>query len=102
MTREHAWMGLRALSVTIVIVVLAVALIKLFSLTYPFWFAALFAWFLQPFVRFLKHKLRFTSGIASLVGLLGGMLFISSVITGIVMLIWLSIRNFFQPNTRMD
>ncbi|WP_413380779.1 sporulation integral membrane protein YtvI [Alkalihalobacillus sp. 1P02AB] len=96
MTRQHAWMALRAVLLAVAIFIIGWLFIKLFSITYPFWFAALFAWFLQPFVRFLQEKLRLTSGFASLFGLLGGVLIISSIITGIVFLLIYSFRNFFM------
>lgn len=69
---------------------------KVFSLTYPFWFAALFAWMLQPVARFFQQKLRFSRGFASLFGLLGGILVISAILTGLVFLIYFSLRQFFE------
>ncbi|WP_353626584.1 hypothetical protein [Bacillus sp. JCM 19041] len=69
---------------------------RLFSLTYPFWFAALLAWMLQPVARFFQHKLKFSRGFASLFGLLGGILAISALLTGIISLIYLSLSQFIE------
>ncbi|GAF64657.1 sporulation integral membrane protein YtvI [Bacillus sp. TS-2] len=96
MTQAHAWMALRAVLLAAIIIVVCWLFLKLFSLTYPFWFAALFAWFLQPLVRFLQNKLRISSGFASLFGLLGGVLIISGILTGIAFLLFYSLRNFFM------
>jgi sporulation integral membrane protein YtvI len=96
MTREHGLMILRTVIIAIAIIVFGWLFINFFSLTYPFWIAAAIAWFLQPWVRFMREKLKFSSGFASFFGLLGSIILVSSVITGAIFLIGYSLRNFFQ------
>ncbi|MDQ0206047.1 sporulation integral membrane protein YtvI [Alkalicoccobacillus murimartini] len=96
MTQAHAFMALRAVLFALVLIVASWLFIKLFSITYPFWIAALFAWMMQPFMRLLKNKLRLNSGFASFFGLLVGIIVISSLLTGIGFLIFFSLRRFFE------
>ncbi|WP_082676717.1 sporulation integral membrane protein YtvI [Shouchella shacheensis] len=95
-TRHFAWMVLRMAIIVAIIAASVWLFARIFSLTYPFWLAALFAWMLQPVVRFLQHRLRFNSGFASLFGLLGGILVISGIVTGLVFLVYYSLREFFE------
>ncbi|MCM2674448.1 sporulation integral membrane protein YtvI [Alkalicoccobacillus plakortidis] len=96
MTKAHAFMALRAVLFTITLIVASWLFIKLFTVTYPFWIAAFFAWMMQPLMRLLKTKLKLNSGFASLVGLLGGIIVVSSLLTGIGFLIYFSLRRFFD------
>lgn len=95
MKRSHAWMIVRAGVLILTLVLVGWFVIKTFTLTYPFWLAALFAWFLQPLVRLLQSKLRFSSGWASFVGLLGGVLVICGMITGLLFLLIANFKTFF-------
>lgn len=96
MSREVGWMILRTVAIIVFLIVFGWFVARVFSLTYPFWFAALFAWMLQPVARFFQYKLKFNRGLASLFGLLGGILAISAVITGIVLLVYYSLRSFIE------
>ncbi|WP_245808788.1 sporulation integral membrane protein YtvI [Shouchella patagoniensis] len=96
LSRDVAWMILRTFAIIIFLIVAGWLVARLFSLTYPFWFAALLAWMLQPVARFFQHKLKFSRGFASLFGLLGGILAISALLTGIISLIYLSISQFIE------
>ncbi|MDV2683604.1 sporulation integral membrane protein YtvI [Alkalihalophilus lindianensis] len=96
MTREHGLMILRTFIISIAIIGLGWLVVNVFSVTYPFWIAAFIAWFLQPWIRFMKEKLKFSSGFASLFGLLAGIILVSSLLTGTLFLIGYSLRNFFQ------
>lgn len=89
-------MILRTVAIIVFLIVFGWFVARVFSLTYPFWFAALFAWMLQPVARFFQYKLKFNRGLASLFGLLGGILAISAVITGIVLLVYYSLRSFIE------
>ncbi|TSB47031.1 sporulation integral membrane protein YtvI [Alkalicoccobacillus porphyridii] len=96
MSQAHAFMALRAVLFTIVLLAASWLFIKLFAITYPFWIAALFAWMMQPFMRLLKNKLRLNSGFASFFGLLVGIIVLSSLLTGIGFLIYFSVRRFIE------
>lgn len=96
LSREVGWMILRTVAIIVFLIVFGWFVARVFSLTYPFWFAALFAWMLQPVARFFQYKLKFNRGLASLFGLLGGILAISAVITGIVLLVYYSLRSFIE------
>ncbi|BAD64520.1 MULTISPECIES: sporulation integral membrane protein YtvI [Shouchella] len=96
LSRDVAWMIGRTIAIVVFLIGSLWVFAKVFSLTYPFWFAALFAWMLQPVARFFQQKLRFSRGFASLFGLLGGILVISAILTGLVFLIYFSLRQFFE------
>ncbi|AIC94509.1 transporter [Shouchella lehensis G1] len=96
LSKEVGWMALRTLIIILFLILFGWLVARVFSLTYPFWFAALFAWMLQPVARFFQYKLKFNKGFASLFGLLGGILAISAVLTGIVFLVYFSLREFFE------
>ncbi|WZY01420.1 sporulation integral membrane protein YtvI [Bacillus sp. FSL W7-1360] len=96
MSKNIIWMTVRTAVVILFCIIFMWLFARVFSLTYPFWIAALFAWMLQPLVRFLQEKLRFNSGSASLFGLLGGILTISAFLSGLAFLIYYNLSQFFR------
>lgn len=96
MTKAQAYMVLRAILFSLALILASWLFIKLFKVTYPFWFAAFFAWTMQPFIRLLMKKVKLNTGFASIISLLSGVVVISSLLAGIVFLIYISLRQFFN------
>ncbi|WP_026691130.1 sporulation integral membrane protein YtvI [Alteribacter aurantiacus] len=92
MTREQAYVFLRALIVAIVIAVSLWVLGRILSLTYPFLIAALLVWPLLPLIRVLRERLRFPNGLAVLAALLVGLSTIGGIFTGLVFLLIFGIQ----------
>lgn len=87
MTKEQAWISLRAVSVILIAILIILVSAYLFTITYPFVIAALIAWMFAPLLRLLKIRLKFPSTLASLTTVLIGISVLGGVITGITFLI---------------
>lgn len=96
MKKQTAWMIMRLLLVMGAVAAVLWATAFIFSLTYPFWIAAFFAWLLKPLSTFLQTKLRFPAGIAAVTTLLVGISVIGGIITGITFLVIDPIQRFAE------
>ncbi|WP_280770240.1 sporulation integral membrane protein YtvI [Salipaludibacillus daqingensis] len=92
MTKKHAWIFTRLLLVIVVILSLIWIIGWLFTVSYPFWIAALLVWMFYPLIRFFKNKAHLPNSLAVLVTLLLGISTLVGAITGIVFLIMFGVR----------
>ncbi|PYZ92342.1 sporulation integral membrane protein YtvI [Salipaludibacillus keqinensis] len=92
MNKNHAWFFARLLIVSIVVLSLLWLIGWLFTISYPFWFAALLVWMFYPLIRFLKKKVHLPNALAVLVALLLGLSTLIGAITGLVFLIIFGVR----------
>lgn len=96
MKKQTAWMIMRLLLVIGAVAAVLWVTAFIFSLTYPFWIAAFFAWILKPLSTFLQEKLRFPAGIAAVTTLMFGIAVIGGIITGITFLVIDPIQRFAE------
>ncbi|RKL66178.1 sporulation integral membrane protein YtvI [Salipaludibacillus neizhouensis] len=100
MTKTHGWIFARLLLVIIIILSVLWFTGWLFTISYPFWIAALLVWMFHPLIRLLRAKVNFPNGLAVLVALLLGLSTLFGAITGLVFLIIFGVRRIsdFIPN----
>ncbi|RNA66826.1 sporulation integral membrane protein YtvI [Alteribacter keqinensis] len=94
MTKEQAWVFVRAVITALVLVGALWLTGRFLSLTYPFLIAALLVWPLLPLIRLLRERLRFPNGLAVLTALLVGLTTIAGVFTGLVFLTIFGVQQF--------
>lgn len=92
MTKNQALIFVRLVAVIIAIIISVWAFIWIFSLSYPFWIAALLVWMFYPLVKLLIHKLHLPKGVAVFVVLLISLAVLAGALTGIIFLIVFGIR----------
>lgn len=92
MTKQHGWIFARLVLVALTVLALVWIIGWLFTVTYPFWIAALLVWMFYPLIRFLRDKIRFPNAISVVIALLLGLSAIVGSVTGIVFLIIFGIR----------
>ncbi|MBM7095033.1 sporulation integral membrane protein YtvI [Bacillus sp. H-16] len=94
MTKEQAWVFVRAVITALVLIGVLWLTGRFLSLTYPFLIAALLVWPLLPLIRLLRERLRFPNGLAVLTALLVGLTTIAGVFTGLVFLAIFGVQQF--------
>lgn len=92
MTKNQALIFTRLAGVIIAAIAIIWAFVWIFSLSYPFWIAALLVWMFYPLVRLLIQKLHLPRGIAVFVVLLVSLAVLAGALTGIIFLIVFGIR----------
>jgi len=92
LNKKHAWVFARLLIIIVVVLSLLWFTGWLFTISYPFWIAALLVWMFYPLIRFFKKKAHLPNSLAVLVTLLLGLSTLAGAITGIVFLIIFGVR----------
>lgn len=92
MTKNQAFIFIRFIAVIITIIATGWAFTLIFSISYPFWIAALLVWMFYPLVRLLIRKLHLPNGFAVLIVLLISLAVLAGAITGVVFLIVFAIK----------
>lgn len=93
MTKHHAWVILRLLFVLLFISVIVFFTTWIFSISYPFWIAALLVWMFYPIIRWLRRRVRFPNTLAVVTALLLGLSSLAGAVTGVVFLIIFGVRS---------
>src|SRR5690625_2390557 len=92
MTKNHAWIFGRLIIVILTVLAFLWVTAWIFSISYPFWVAALLVWMFYPLVRFIRSKVHLPNGLAVLLVLLISLAVLIGAITGLVFLIIFGIR----------
>lgn len=92
MTKHQAFIILRLLAVVSILIIMIYAFLWIFSISYPFWIAALLVWMFYPLVRLLNKKLHLPRSLAVFIVLLISLAVIAGAITGLVFLIIFATR----------
>jgi len=92
MTKNHAWIFGRLIIVILTVLAFLWVTAWVFSISYPFWVAALLVWMFYPLVRFIRSKVHLPNGLAVLLVLLISLAVLIGAITGLVFLIIFGIR----------
>ncbi|CAM3833722.1 sporulation integral membrane protein YtvI [Alkalicoccus chagannorensis] len=92
MTKDHGWILLRLILTTAAALALSFLLVWIFSVSYPFWIAALLVWMFYPLIRLLRRRVRLPNTLAVILALLLGISALVGAITGIVVLIVFGFR----------
>jgi sporulation integral membrane protein YtvI len=93
LTKHHAWVILRLLFVILFISVIVFLITWIFSISYPFWIAALLVWMFYPMIRWLRKRIRLPNTIAVIIALLIGLSALGGALTGLVFLIIFGVRS---------
>lgn len=96
MTKNHAFIILRLFLTIGVIITFIMAFIWIFSISYPFWIAALLVWMFYPLVRFLNNKTRLPKGLSVFIVLFFSLVIVAGAVTGLVFLIIFGTRQIAQ------
>src|SRR5699024_4148900 len=92
MTKNQALIFVRLVAVILAFIAVVWGFTLIFSISYPFWIAALLVWMFYPLVRLLIHKLHLPNGLAVFIVLLISLAVLAGAITGIVFLIVFAIK----------
>ncbi|HLR01674.1 MAG TPA: sporulation integral membrane protein YtvI [Virgibacillus sp.] len=92
MTKNQALIFVRLVAVILAFIAVVWGFTLIFSISYPFWIAALLVWMFYPLVRLLIHKLHLPNGIAVFIVLLISLAVLAGAITGIIFLIVFAIK----------
>ena len=92
MTKNHAWIFGRLIIVILTVLAFLWVTAWVFSISYPFWVAALPVWMFYPLVRFIRSKIHLPNGLAVLLVLLISLAVLFGAITGLVFLIIFGIK----------
>jgi len=92
MTKNHAWIFGRLIIVILTVLAFLWVTAWVFSISYPFWVAALLVWMFYPLVRFIRSKIHLPNGLAVLLVLLISLAVLFGAITGLVFLIIFGIK----------
>jgi len=92
MTKNHAWIFGRLIIVILTVLAFLWVTAWIFSISYPFWVAALLVWMFYPLVRFIRSKVHLPNGLAVLLVLLISLAVLIGAITGLVFLIIFGIK----------
>ncbi|WP_416148869.1 sporulation integral membrane protein YtvI [Salipaludibacillus sp. HK11] len=92
MTKNHAWIFVRLIIVTLIVISVLWLIGWVFTISYPFWISAVLVWMFYPLIRFFRYKAKFPNPLAVLVTLLLGLSTLAGAITGLVFLIIFGVR----------
>lgn len=96
MTKHQAFIILRFLAVMSAIILSVYSFLWIFSISYPFWIAALLVWMFYPLVRLLNKKTLLPRALAVFIVLFFSLATIAGAITGLVFIIIFGTRRIVE------
>ncbi|HLQ73046.1 MAG TPA: sporulation integral membrane protein YtvI [Bacillota bacterium] len=96
MTRNHAYIIVRLIAIICFTILFVFSALWIFSISYPFWIAALLVWMFYPLVKVFQDKWRLPKGLAVFIVLIISLAVVAGVVTGLVFLIIFGTRRMVE------
>src|SRR5699024_10198605 len=95
-TRNHAYIIVRLIAIICFTILFVFSALWIFSISYPFWIAALLVWMCYPLVKVFHDKWRLPKWLAVFIVLINSLAVVAGVVTVLVFLIIFGTRRMVE------